>query len=454
MTMRPAAVVSLVKETLAPMAAKDVERCNRVDEWMSADRNRLLLSPDVPARDKRRTAKVLERLAGTPLLRLIVEETAQQLVVDGVTSDSGRTTSAMWGVYERNGLPSKQAALYRAALTYGDAFALALPGTSPTVDGVAAEISTFSPRTMHVVYGDQAEDEWPLYALRVIKQASGRLFRFYDENDVHFLGEEDGRIEYIEARPHGLGVCPIVRFAPNADIDGVSQGEPERFHIVAERHEKTTHDRLLAQHHNSWKVRTATGLEEPGTPQERDEQKSILEHGDILTGGVGVQFGTLPETPLDGLLKAESADLETLAAIAQKPSWSLAGGQLVNLSADAIAEARASERLKNQMLQRTMGRPHAQLLRLGSFIEGRQEDASDFGLHVNWVDMESRSLSQSADALGKIATQLGAPAEMLWELIPGVSKATVERWRMWAADHPSVDAALAAHLVAQDAVSG
>ena len=453
--MRPANVVALVKDSLDAAARNERERCENVDTIMAADTQSPSWLLGRPSGDRKADSENLRRLAGTPLLRLIVEETAQHMVADGVSSDSRRDTTALWAPFERNGLPSRQGALYSAALAYGQAYMLALPGVSGTVDGTSAALSMYSPKHLHVVYADAAEDEWPMYALRTIPQGRGRAFRFIDEEAVHFLAEgEDGRLEYIEARPHGLGVCPVVRYAPNADIDGVSVGEPDRFRVVAQRHQKSTHDRLMAQHYNSWKVRYATGLEEPGSAEEAQRVKALLTNSDMLTGGDGVQFGTLAETSLDGLLKAEDSDLNTLAAVAQKPVWSLSGGQLVNLSADAIAEARSTERLKMQAFQRATGRAHCQLLRLASFIEGRQEDAQDFGLHVDWQDTEARSLSQAADALGKIAQSLGVPAALLWDMIPGVSPTQAQEWRAYADAHPSTDDVLAAHLTAQGALGG
>lgn len=47
------------------------------------------------------------------------------------------------------------------------------------------------------------------------------------------------------------------------------------------------------------------------------------------------------------------------------------------------------------------------------------DEAADFESQMLWKDTESRSLAQSADALGKLAQMLGVPFEMLWERIPG-----------------------------------
>lgn len=38
-----------------------------------------------------------------------------------------------------------------------------------------------------------------------------------------------------------------------------------------------------------------------------------------------------------------------------------------------------------------------------------------FGMQTRWRDMEGGMLSQAADAMSKLATQVGVPHQMLWE---------------------------------------
>lgn len=388
--------------------------------------------------DKETEKRRLRAISSTPIVRLLVEQTAQQMVADGVSSQKTADTRSMWEPWEKNGLPSAQTSLYAAALTYGEAYAVVLPG----LDAPQASIRCYSPKMVTVHYEDMAGDEWPQWAAICL----GDRYKIFTSDTAYDVTLDKGRIASISATPHSVGVCPVIRYAPNADLEGVSVGEPIRWRVPAERFAKTVSDRLLAQHYNSWKVRTVTGLDRPETDSEALEQKAKLSNDTILTGGEGVQFGTLDETPLDGFLKAEAADLATIAALAQKPVWALSGSQLVNLSADAIAEARSSERQKIQALQRALGRSHCQLLRLAAHIEGRAADAADFSLRITWQDTEARSLSQSADALGKIASQLRVPAQKLWDMIPGVSKDTADQWREYAETHPNSEAALADYL--------
>lgn len=440
--MKQSDVIELLQDTLIPQSQMERARLDKIDRWLNTDnpveQYRAAHTPAGSEKD------YLAGLSHTPLLRLVVEECAQQMVLEGVYS-TGRDTTKLWDPWERNGMPSRQGALFGASLGYGLAFTTILPGMVPGDPADRAKIRAVSPRDLYVVYSDPVEDEWPMYGLRTIAQTGSRkAYRLIDDEKVHYLAvDETGKLEYIEARSHDVGTTPIVQWSNGLDLEARTPGEVEKYEIVGRRLNKTTYDRLLIQHYNSWKVRTATGLEEPGNTEEADRVKALLRHEDILTGGDGVVFGTLAETTLDGILKAGDADRDTLAAMSQTPVWALNGGQLVNLSADALSEARSMSRLKVQDKQRGMGRSAAQTLRLAAHIEDREEDAADFGLRMTWADIESRSLGQAADALGKIASQLGVPVEMLWDEIPGISKAKADEWRRYAEAHPTGEAALA-----------
>lgn len=437
-------VVAMLGDWLAGQAALERARLDEIDLWLGTGNpvqaSRRVHQAPSPER------QVLNAMAYTPILRLVVHETAQQMKLDGVASSRG-DTSALWDPWERNGMPSRQAALWRAALGYGYGYTLTLPGAVPGESARRATIRPTSPRDLYAVYADEAADEWPMYGLWTLPQGRGNfVYRFIDDEATHIVSFEDGKFAFIEAQPHGCGVPPIIRYANEIDLEGRTPGEVDKLKVPAERLNKTTFDRMLIQHFNSWRVRTATGLEEPGSVEEQERVKALLRNEDILTGGEGVQFGSLPETTLDGVLRAEDADRDTIAAISQTPVWALNGGQLVNLAADAIAEARSASRLKVQERQRNMGRPLAQNFRLAAHIEGRPEDAADFTLKMQWADLESRSMSQAADALGKIAAQLQVPVEKLWDMIPGVSKATADEWRSWREAHPTDAQALAGAL--------
>lgn len=424
--MKGADVLELAQDRLIPLFNTEKSKLDRVDQWYRWDPER----PTLP-RHADPELKYLLDLARTPWLGLVVTTVAQMLYLERVYSATRGPDSVdpFWEPWRRNDLKTRQIAIHRAALAYGLAYTTVLPGDSGAV------VTGVSPRQMLAVYADPAEDEFPMYAIRQIPQVTSTLWRVLDEEQVYYLGQDQGgRLEFIEARTHDMGVCPAVRYANQLDLEGRAPGEVEPLIPVAGRLNKTDYDRLLAQHYNSWKVRTATGLDESAnTP----DTKMRLRQQDVLTGGEGVEFDTLDETPLDGFVKAHDSDLEALAGVSQTPVT--AYGKVINVSAEGLVELRASLRAKVHERQTAFGGSHVRTLRLSAIAERRADDAADFTIEPRWADVEATTLAQAVDALGKTVTMLGVPAELVWDRIPGVDLTTAEAWRAYAETHPSPD---------------
>ena len=389
-----------------------------------------LMEVDGGTRDQQK--RRLRQLSVGPTLNLLVDTLSRSLICDGV-SRSGLTGAAepaddqealrtMWGPWEYAGLPTRQTALYREAIIDGASYVVVLPGRpQPRVLLLPSSLIALD-------WGGDPSAEWPVAA--ALLRDDGAPWLYLTDTDATDTASGEVTVH------HPAGVCPVVRFAPYADLSGRCASLIDRLRPAARRYVKTVNDRLSIQHSNSWRVRTATGLDDPGDASQREQQKALLAHGDILTGGDGVQFGSLPETTMTSILDAERSDLTNLAALASVPAWSLSSSQLVNLSADALAEAKSAERGHVQALQRAFGRSIASLLRLAQAQAGRADLAGDYALRIDWRDTEARSLSQAADALGKLSQSLGVPPELLWQRIPGVSPQEAEEWRSWAQAHP------------------
>jgi hypothetical protein len=123
---------------------------------------------------------------------------------------------------------------------------------------------------------------------------------------------------------------------------------------------------------------------------------------------------------------------------------------MANLSAEALAAARASLNQKVVERQKSAGSSHAQTLRLAAAQEGHDEYARDVTGRVTWQDMEIRSMSQAVDALGKAATMLLIPPSALWSRIPGVEKSDVDEWIRLAEEGDPITR-MQAQLARQDA---
>lgn len=435
-------VHDLLKEQLLPAFASESKKLNRIDRWLRWDPDR----PRWNSTSISRENKYLMDLARTPWLAHVVTVVAQMLYLERAYS-AKRTPDeldTLWMPFKANGLDERQIALHRAALAYGISYTLTLPGDRGAV------IRGVSPRESLAVYADPVEDEFPMYWLRVLPQPNGDIhYRIYDDEKVYFLAysKKEGKTEFLTEEVHGVGICPVVRYANQLDLEGRAPGEVEPLIPVAARINKTDYDRLLAQHYNSWKIRTATKLDPNLSDDAVAEMKLKIAQDTVLTGEGDVEFGTLDETNLAHFIAAHDSDIETLAAVSQTPAT--AYGKLINVSADGLVEARASLRAKVIERQKSFGAAHMRTLRLAAHVENRPADAADFTLDGYWADIESQTLNQAVDALGKAATMLGVPAQLLWDRIPGVDFTTAESWKAFARENPSASEQMAAAYARQ-----
>lgn len=443
--LSPEAAVKLVKDELWPGWERERQRLHRIDRWYRWEQEEISL----PRRTTTELRKLAE-LSRVPWLTLVVTACAQAMYVDGYRSRSdpagttndfgdGREPSPPWKAWLANAMDRRQIAIHRAALAYGQAFEKVLPGEDPVTGQSMSVIRGVSPRKMFALWEDATEDDWPQYTMQLVESTRNgpALIRVLDDTAEHELRVDDGGVDitYLGQRGvHDAGVCPVVRLANMLDLEGRTSGEVEPFIELAARINKTGYDRLLTQHFSSWKVRYVTGMAEPDDEESANRAKLQLRQDDILIAeDADTRFGTLDASDLSPFTAAYQSDVEALAAVSQTPTHELTG-QMANLSAEALAAARASLNQKVVERQKSFGAGHAQALRLAVALEGDQEHASDPTGRVTWQDMEIRSMSQAADALGKMATTLFIPPSALWARIPGVEKTDVAEWVKLAED--------------------
>lgn len=379
--------------------------------------------------------KALLQLAKTPWIPLVVNTFAQCLFVSGYrTTDSKDNVPGPWQTWCANNFKARQAAIHRSAIQYGYTYARGLLGSA--LDGSnQAVLRGVSPRRMYALYDDQVSDDFPRYALELMQDSE--TVRFYtDDKWFEFrisskekpdAAEPAGSVQSFD---HGIGRVPVVRYLNQMDLDGRTAGEVEGLIKVAGCLDKTKYDRLLAQHYNSVKIKTATGVDEmrEGAGEDAaDILQLVIANEDVLMhGNPDVKFGTLDETDIGHFIEAYNSDLESFESAAQLPPGLT--GKLANLSADALASARQGTTQKLFERQVSFGSSHAQLLRLAAHIEGDESAAADFEAEITWRDPEASSLSQIVDAWGKAAQMLGVPKWATWEKLPNVSPDEARLW--------------------------
>jgi hypothetical protein len=375
--------------------------------------------------------KELARRSITNMIPLVIGNLAQLLNIEGYlpsqTDDLG-TNAKVWEAWEANRMGLRQRPLIRAVLRYGAAYSVQEAGDRE--DGLPT-VRIVSPSRMVAGYEDPANDERPLYALELLDTADKSIiYKLYRSDGTWVELEEKTRDNgkdkyYVELRSGetGLDHCPVVRHTYDLDIDGRYVGEINQIKTLQDRLNQTVMDRLLVQTFGSWKIRTISGIAVDGESDRLKLSKSRF----LVAEDQDTKFGSLPETALDGFIRSSAVDQETISSVSSIPPHYLTG-ELNNLGAEAIAEARASMEAKAAEIKNALSESVKQMMRDLAELMGLTEEAKDYGASVVWHDAQNRSLSQVADALGKLATMLRVPVQELWSKIPGVTRGDVKRW--------------------------
>ncbi|MDM2418427.1 Phage portal protein, SPP1 Gp6 [Mycobacteroides abscessus subsp. massiliense] len=408
-----------------PAFMMERDRLERLERWGTGRQ------PEVRPLKRNTERAVLQRLARTPWIPLMISTFAQQMIVDGYRKEGETQNSKAWESWLRNKMTMQQLSINRATMMYGYSYVRVLKGTLDDNQATMAEIRGIDPSNCFALYRDSYADEYPSY---VLERLNPRDFRWWLPNgDYYKVTFNRSKFELGSLESTEYGTPPFVRYVNQIDLKGRCWGDVEPVIDLAARIDKTAFDRLMVQHFNSFKVRWATGLEQADTPEGVEQDKIRLGNEDILIASdANARFGTLDETSMDGFIAAYKSDLEAFAAVMQLPPNLM--GQVVNVAADALDGARRQTYQRLFEKQTVMGESHAQVMRLAALIEGRTDDAQDFLARISWQDVEVRSLAQFADAWGKIVSQLGVPKWAAWHKIPGVDQTEVETWKQHALD--------------------
>lgn len=373
--------------------------------------------------------RALARTARVNLMRYVVSARVQNMYVDGFQTPSSPDNEDAWRAWQANGMDARQIGVHRAALRYGAAYVLVLPGAPVPV------LRGHSPRRMTVVYAD--DDVWPLAGL---EEMGGNRWRLIDQTHVyHFRGNDGGDLEYVREEEHGIGLTPIVRFRETVDLDVDVEGIVEPLIPLQDQINITSFGLQVAQHYGAFRQRYIIGWL-------ADSEAQALQAGAARLmmfedSPDDVKIGEFAQTELRGYIESREATIRHLATVSQTPVHELMG-QMVNLSAEALEAARASHQAGIEENRITAGEAWEQVLNLAAGLMGRTADPA---ASVVWRDTRVRSLSEAAEAYGLLVEKLGVPPRALWPRIPGVPQHELARWEALA-DEPDAFADLAALL--------
>lgn len=359
----------------------------------------------------------------TNYLPLILDAFSQLTKADGYIESNGKPSDA-WKYWQVNGLDARQTGIHRSAMQFGASYASILPGdTAPVIKG-------YSPRRMTAVYTDPDIDDWPMLAMDV----NGPLVTLFDEEMRYRIGIENYPIsglgvqaafvpqqpdwKFIDAAPHGSDFCPVARFRDRMLLDGEEVfGIIEPLIDVQKRIDETTFGLMVAQYYQAFKQRYVIGW----IPKSEQELLEATAAGVWAFKDADVKVGTLEQGDPSPYLSAEDAAKADMAALAQLPASALGSSTAAmrNVSPEAVASNDAGQDRKGGEIRTSLGETWELVLRAAAGIAGDDAAAADTSSQLRWKDMTTTSPGAIVDALGKLQSMLGVPAEMLWERIPG-----------------------------------
>ena len=402
-----------------PVLKAERERLTDLDHWTRCEQN----VPKLTARAENAERKILQELSRKPWMGLMVNTFAQQLIVDGYRESGSKEDAKGWETWQRNEMGKQQFALNRAVITFGYAFMKVTDGKDPITGDQMARMKAITPMNCLAIYEDSYLDEWAKYVLE--KQPNGDYW-WWDDDQYTILKFKQDKFTVVDVVEHEYGLVPFIRYANTLDLDGRCTGDVEPLITVAREMDKTKLDILLVQHHQSFMIRYGTGLQMPDGEDTEKEKIRIAQESFLVSANKDAKFGSLPASPLDGLLEAYKASLSEFLALAQLPPY--VAGQIVNVAADALAGGTRQTMQKLTEKQAMWKSGHNQTMRLVNIIEDRVADANNIAFSIHWQDTTIQSLAQFADAWGKMVQMLKVPAEGVWDMIPNVDQSIVDGW--------------------------
>lgn len=405
---------------------KDLMRDGRlglVRRYLKGDHN-----PPYTPKGAKKEYEHLAKIATTNWTPLLSDTYNKGLFVDGYRPAKAATNAGPWAYWQANGLDARQTIAHRGALEYGTSYALVLPGKAGARN--TPYFRPQSPLKASAWYRDDDDDYPEIGFRRIGTTADGtRLLEVFDKDNVYtFARPKDGE-EWILSRTdgHGLGVTPFVRFRDR--LDDEAQGIIRPVLNLQDRVNEIVFSTLIALQYAAFRQRWASGLAIP-----EDDEGNPVEPFQAAVNRLWIaedesaRFGDFAQTELSGHMSAYDSVVRTMAAVAQV-SPNILTGDLVNLSADALAQMEAATQRKMGEYETLFGESWESGFRLAARAAGDRTGSLDTSAQVRWRDTEARSMAQTVDALGKMAQMLAVPVEALWEQIPGITDQDVQYWK-------------------------
>ncbi len=386
-----------------------------------------------------RAYRMLMEFAETNYAKLIVNAAASRLQIGGLRSPDKKVSDAAWEVWQENRMDAESKRGNDTVVAHGRTFALIWPQKGD----LRPQITLEDPATVIVEYR-----EGSLYE----RVAATR--RWVDDDDVphatlytpdalykfigpkHSSGQGGTRWEPrgVDGEPWPLpnkyGLVPAVEIAT-----GRSQGRGRFGSACGDLEDHLSHLdrinileflRLVIAFTAGFPIRAVIGdkiiKDDDGKPIAPFELAA-----DIIAQfeDPKVKLQEIAATDLKAFGEALDRDVESLAGVSMTPSYYLRSIPIQNVNADAI---RASDAPLNSRVadhQPEMGEGYEEVARVAGKMLPKPVELAP-SAEIRWLNRESRSLSEKADAATKLKEIL--PRQVIWEIVFDATQDEITRW--------------------------
>lgn len=400
--------------------------------------------PDAIVRAKvTRAYRNLMPLSGAPWGSLVVDSTQDRLEVSGISSEDKDADKVVWGLWQENQMDAESQIAQNATLVDGRSFALVWrpPGSR------IPEVTLDNAATMAVMYREgsrryrvAAARRWvdddgrtcvnlytPEYVWKFVKgndqaQGGGRVHA----NDIWWERREDDQ-EWPLRNP--WGVVPVVEIAINRRLKpgcfSAARGDFAHCLGLIDRVHLLTFLGLVVAFWMGFPLRGIIG-----ETILRDDDNNVIPPFDAYADGVAQL-----ENPQAKIFEYQAADRKNLSVLAELDQLSsitktprhyfpLENG-MSNLSADAIRASEGGLHAKVKKYKGPVGEGWEEVLRLFGLMADEAVALSPRA-ELGWMNHESRSLAEAADAASKWAS-IGIPVPVIADKCLNFSKEEVTR---------------------------
>lgn len=388
------------------------EKAQKLDEYR--EENGGAIPPAVKHAKVTKAYRLLMSLSSTNYAKVIVKAAAAKMKVGGIKCGDRELEEAAWKVWQDNRMDAEFRRATDSVLAHGRAFAI----VRPRGDGESPEIILEDSSTVIVEYVEGSrydrvcalrrwvDDDKILHGTLYYPDGTYRLKtnrKVESASDYETLETVNWRIDG-EPLPNPHGVVPAVEIATNGGLKpgrfGSAEGDYETELGLLDRINTLEFLRLVIAFTASFPVRVVIG----DKILKDDDGKPIapFELGADIIAQLEDPQAKLDEfkaADLNAFDKSVDRDVETLAGVTGTPFDHFKSVPVQNVNAEALRASR--DRLDSRVSDHLpfVGEGAEEFLRVALLMQGKELPQS---ATLQWINRESYSLSERADAATKL----------------------------------------------------